>query len=213
MKKFLQFSVGAFLLMSGAALFMLSVQPAYGVRDGIANAADDSSGGLHIVYVNIDTINAHFIPYIELSESAGNDLQQKLDEYQRNAEELQNRYAKLQEQVNMGIISASAAEREEAAINAGLDALKQQEADLAVIEQKAMAANDSISEQIAVYFDDYAKKHNVDYVLLYGTGMPIIYANDRFDITAGVLAEMNAPYLKQSQDNKRDSLPKGAKQR
>ena len=49
--------------------------------------------------------------------------------------------------------------------------------------------------EIALYFHDYSEKHDVDYVLMYGTGMPIIYANPEYDVTKTVLTELNAQYL------------------
>ena len=58
-----------------------------------------------------------------------------------------------------------------------------------------MPKHDSISQEIALYFDDYSKKHKVDYVLMYGTGMPIIYANEALDVTTAVLTELNAPFI------------------
>lgn len=202
MKKFLQFSVGAFLLMSGAALFMFSVQPAYGVRDNVMRFAGDTTLPLNVVYVNIDSINAKYIPYIELTNAAGGALTRTMEDYQRNATELNNRYTVLQGRVAMGTIYVTDAEKEEAAINDGLDKLKQQEILLADLETAAIAKNDSISMDIAVFFNEYAQANNIDYVLMYGTGMPIIYANDKLDVTDIVLKELNAPYIKEPESKK-----------
>lgn len=194
MKSFVQFSLGAFLLLAGISLFIFSVQPAYGEQEDRPIIIGDTATHLKVVYVNIDSINAKYTPFVELSKSAGEGLQQKMESYQKSAADLELRYATLQERVNLGTISTSAAEREEAAINAGLDDLKKQETELAYLEQRAMERNDSISQEIALYFHDYSVKHEVDYVFMYGTGMPIIYANKALDITNIALSEMNAPF-------------------
>jgi outer membrane protein len=150
--------------------------------------------GAKVLYVNIDSINANYKAYSELTKEAGNTLQGQLAAYQRKAADLQNRYATLQEQVNMGTISADAAQKEEDAINAGLEELKRMETNLAYLESEAMKKNDMISQEIAAYFHDYALEKGIDYIMMYGTGMPIIYANDSLDVTPGVLKALNEEY-------------------
>lgn len=150
--------------------------------------------GAKVLYVNIDSINQNYRAYSELSQEAGQSLQGQMAAYQRKAADLESRYTKLQEQVNMGTISTEAAEAEEKAINAGLDELKRMETNLAYLESEAMQKNDAISQEIALYFHDYALEKGIDYIMMYGSGMPIIYANDSLDVTADVLVALNAQY-------------------
>lgn len=159
--------------------------------------------GAKVLYVNIDSINQNYRAFSELSQEAGQNLQGQMAAYQRKAADLEARYAKLQEQVNMGTISAEAAEAEEKAINAGLDELKRMETNLAYLESAAMQKNDMISQEIALYFHDYALEKGIDYIMMYGTGMPIIYANDSLDVTNDVLVALNAEY-----DAKKAAAPK-----
>lgn len=194
MKRFMQFSIGVFLLLAGTSLLIFSVQPAYGEEEQNPVISDS---GEHVVvrYINIDTINAKYLPYLELTEAAEGSLEELYAAYRKNAEDLQNRYAKLQDNVSMGTITTDAAIIEEEAINNGIEQLKQQELRLASLEATAMAKNDSISMDIALYFHDYSKANHIDYVFMYGAGMPIIYANDNMDVTNEVLTELNAAYL------------------
>jgi outer membrane protein len=150
--------------------------------------------GAKVLYVNIDSINNNYHAYTELATDANNNLSGQMAAYQRKAEDLQTRYAKLQEQVNMGTISTDAAAAEETAINAGLEELKRMEANLAYLESAAMQKNDEISAQIALYFEDYAKAKGIDYIMMFGTGMPIIYANDSLDVTYDVVKALNEEY-------------------
>jgi outer membrane protein len=150
--------------------------------------------GAKVLYVNIDSINNNYHAYTELATDANNTLQGQMASYQRKAQSLQERYAKLQEQVNMGTISTDAAAAEEASINAGLDELRRMEANLSYLESEALMKNDQISAQIALYFQDYAKAKGIDYIMMYGTGMPIIYANDSLDVTADVVRALNEEY-------------------
>lgn len=150
--------------------------------------------GAKVLYVNIDSINTNYHAFTELSQEAGSSLQNQMAVYQRKAANLQERYAKLQEQVNMGTIATADAEKEEASINAGLDELKRMETNLAYLESNAMQKNDLISQEIALYFRSYAQEKGIDYIMMFGTGMPIIYANDSLDVTKDVVVALNQEY-------------------
>lgn len=166
--------------------------------------------GAKVLYVNIDTINSNYRAFSELQKEAGSNLDAQTAAYQKKAADLQERYSKLQDQVNMGTISTDAATAEENSINAGLEDLKRMEANLAYLESAAMEKNDKISQEIALYFRDYAMQKGIDYIMMYGTGMPIIYANDSLDVTRDVLAAMNAEYdaNKAQQDANKDNKKK-----
>jgi Skp family chaperone for outer membrane proteins len=193
MKKFLQFSAGAFLLLAGVSLVIASVQPAYGGDEHISKVAPDARP-MNIVYVNIDTVNIQYKAYTELADSANGGLESLIAAYAKMSQELETRYALLQERVSMATISTDEAMKEENAINMGLDLLRQQEAQIAFLESDAMAKNDSISAVVALFFDAYAEKNDVDYVLMYGTGMPILYANPDLDVTGEAVKQLNADY-------------------
>lgn len=150
--------------------------------------------GAKILYVNIDSINTNYHAFTELSQEAGSGLQNQMAVYQRKAANLQERYAKLQEQVNMGTIATADAEKEEASINAGLDELKRMETNLAYLESNAMQKNDMISQEIALYFRSYAQEKGIDFIMMFGTGMPIIYANDSLDVTRDVVVALNQEF-------------------
>jgi outer membrane protein len=156
--------------------------------------------GAKVLYVNIDSINQNYKAFSDLSKEAGSNLQGQMAVYQKKAADLQARYSQLQEKVNMGTISTDDASKEEASINAGLDELKRMETNLAYLESNAMQQNDKISQEIALYFHDYAKDKGIDYILMYGTNMPVIYANDSLDITNDVLVALNANYDQKKQE-------------
>lgn len=150
--------------------------------------------GAKVLYVNIDSINSNYKAYTELSAEAIGNMEGQYAAYQRKAQDLQTRYANLQDQVNMGTISTDAATKEEAAITAGMEELKRIETNLAYLESAAAQKNNAISQEIALYFHDYALSKGIDYIMMYGTGMPIIYANDSLDVTHDVVIALNEEY-------------------
>lgn len=163
-------------------------------RDHVITSLPKDLQGAKVLYVNIDSINNNYHAYTELANNANSNLQGQMAAYQRKAQDLQDRYAKLQEQVNMGTITTDAAAAEEVAINAGLEELKRMELNLQYLESEAMQKNDEISAQIAYYFEGYAEAKGIDYIMMYGTGMPIIYANDSLDVTYDVVKALNEEY-------------------
>ncbi len=164
------------------------------INDHVITSLPKDLQGAKVLYVNIDSINSNYHAYTELAEDANNNLNGQMATYERKAQDLQTRYAKLQEQVNMGTITTDAAAAEEAAINAGMDELRRLETNITYLQSAAMQKNDEISAQIAMYFEDYAKAKGIDYIMMYGTGMPIIYANDSLDVTADVVKALNIEY-------------------
>jgi Skp family chaperone for outer membrane proteins len=193
MKKFLQFSIGTFLILTGISFVIASVQPAYG-DDQRMHQSETDPDHLRVFYINIDSINAKYKAYTSLADSATRTLNGKMQEYQDLSAQLHDRYTLLQQRVAIGAISAEAAMHEENAISEGLEKLTLREEELARIESAALARNDSISAHIAFYMAGYAEKQKADYVMMYGTGMPIIYANPKFDVTDEVLNTLNAEY-------------------
>lgn len=150
--------------------------------------------GAKVLYVNIDSINSNYHAYTELAADAGNNLDAQMAAYQRKAQNLEQRYATLQDQVNKGTISVEAAAAEEEAIKAGMNELSRMETNIAYLQSEAMKKNDEISTQIAAYFHDYALEKGIDYIMMYGSGMPIIYANDSLDVTPDVVRALNEEY-------------------
>lgn len=196
--------ITAILAIAVAVLFYLHFSSRQDIADVKETLTDSTPNkvltlpkdlqGAKVLYVNIDSINYNYHAYTELANDANGNLQGQMAAYQRKAQDLQTRYGTLQEQVNMGTISTDAAAAEEASINAGLDELKRMEANLAYLESEAMRKNDEISGQIAMYFQDYARAKGIDYIMMYGTGMPIIYANDSLDVTYDVVKALNEEY-------------------
>lgn len=203
MKNTTNIFIGA-LAVAVAILFYLHFSSRQAIADVKAKQEDTTPDytlnlpknlqGAKVLYVNIDSINSNYRAFTELAQDAGSSLQNQMAVYQRKAADLQSRYAKLQEQVQAASISADAATKEEAAINAGLEELKRMEANIAYLESSAMQKNDMISQEIATYFQGYAKEKGIDYIMMFGTGMPIIYANDSLDVTPDVIQALNAQY-------------------
>jgi outer membrane protein len=152
--------------------------------------------GARVLYVNIDSIDAKYEAFSDLSKEAGGNLAYKQKAYQKKQLDLQQRYDAYQQKVQMQTISSDDAVKEEAAINEGMKELQNMENDLSALENAAMEKNARITNDITTYFKAYSKDKGVDYILAYGSASNVLYANDSLDITNDVLTALNENYRK-----------------
>ncbi|CAN5190540.1 hypothetical protein BH09BAC5_BH09BAC5_18510 [soil metagenome] len=152
--------------------------------------------GAHVLYVNIDSIDAKYEAFKDLSKEAGGNYAYMQKNYQKKALELQQRYDSYQQKVQMATISSDDAVKEEAAINAGMEELKKMETNISALEGVAMEKNARITNDITTYFKTYSKDKGIDYILAYGGASNVLYANDSLDITVDVLQALNENYRK-----------------
>lgn len=198
-KVYLRFCVGTAVLLSSIALLIYAVKPAYGSPQSQQEYRFGNETQMSIKYINVDSLNLQFLGFVELEDSAAGLLNNQFDIYQKLAAELNQRYQTLQYKVATATISADEATKEEKEINAGLDRLRKMESSISDVESGAMSANDSISLEVAHFISDYSKSRNIQFILMYGTGMPIIYADKNMDITNEIVDQLNALHRKKNQ--------------
>jgi hypothetical protein len=92
--------------------------------------------------------------------------------------------------------TAADAQAEEIAIRNETDKLRQEEAQLASLEENAMKDNAVIMADITVFLDAFSHRKNADYILGYGSAMNVLYANTTLDVTTEVVDELNKRYRK-----------------
>lgn len=152
--------------------------------------------GARVLYVNIDTISLKYEAFADLSKEAGGNLSYLQKSYDKKAQELQSRYDVYQQKIQAGAISSDDAAKEEAAITSGMEELKKMENNIAALQGSAMEKNARITDDITTYFKSYSKDKGIDYILSYGGGSNVLYANDSLDITRDVLEALNENYRK-----------------
>lgn len=199
MKPFLQHCIGISIVIIAAGFFIRSIQPAHaGGIDASKFVSEEKGAGANVLWVNIDSIDANYEAFADLSKDAGDDYNSMLAAYQEKAKKLQDRYDLLQQKAQMGTISASDAAAEEASINSGMEQLKDMETNLANLEKEAMEKNAVITKDVADFLDEYAAAKNADYVLGYDASSNVLYANKKLDVTDEVLNGLNANYRKKN---------------
>lgn len=150
--------------------------------------------GARVLYVNIDTIGAKYDAYAELSNETNNSASYLQKQYDKKAGELQVRYETYQQNVAKQLLSDAQREAEEAAINLGTEELKKMQEQMSLLENTAMEKNAKITNDVTDFFNIYYHAKNVDFILGYGGGAGVLYANDSLNITSEVLNALNENY-------------------
>jgi outer membrane protein len=150
--------------------------------------------GAKVLYVNIDTIGAKYEAYADLSVETNSSASYLQKQYDKKAADLQSRYNTYQQNVAKQLLSDNQRETEEAAINAGTEELKKMQDQMTTLENAAMEKNAKITNDITTFFNIYYKAKNIDFILGYGGGAGVLYANDSLNITNDVLKSLNENY-------------------
>jgi outer membrane protein len=150
--------------------------------------------GARVLYVNIDSINFRYEAIADLTRETEAKLINLQSRYQKRQLELQEKGYTLQQKITAGTISATDAEAEEKAYNAGIEDLARMETELGYLQNTAAKKNEIIVDEVSSYFKEYSKTKGIDFILGYGSSSNVLYANDSLDVTSDVLNALNATY-------------------
>lgn len=175
-------------------LFFTAGSSSGGSSDSTANQADMVSGP-RIVYVNIDTLNAHYAFVEELK----NELEGEGTRMQR---EVLNEQAALEKEAadfQQKIASNSLTEAKAQAVYEEL--MKRQQALLEkkerytqIVAEKEFNMNLQLLDSVNQFLTRYNRLHQYDYILAFRTAGEILVANDSLDITPEVIQQLNEAY-------------------
>jgi Skp family chaperone for outer membrane proteins len=175
--------------------------PSAGVDENVPVAAAFSGDGgpraTIVAYVNGDSLNSKYDFIVEKS----NDLDQKMaaaeervkKEYApRQAQYEQNmRYA--QEHPDMSESEAMALQKDMERLQIEMDEIQQRE--VGVLQKKEAQLQEDLLKRVNTYLEKYTKERGIDYVINKQSEFQVIlYGSPDYDITAEVIAGLNAEY-------------------
>ena len=155
-----------------------------------------------VAFVNGDTLNEHYAFIVEKSK----DLDAKMSaaeervkrEYgPRQAQYEQNmRYA--QEHPEMSEAEAIALQKDMERLQIEMDEIQQRE--VGVLQKKEADLQKELIERVNRYLDKYTRERGIDYVINKQSEFQVLlYGNADYDITAEVIAGLNAEYEAEKQ--------------
>ncbi|HNY03319.1 MAG TPA: OmpH family outer membrane protein [Bacteroidales bacterium] len=188
-------TVLALILLAG--LCLLYVTRNAGSREGGTAIPVQATHGkqLSVVFVNTDTINAHyeFVKALRSQlEGTGKKLQEEvLSEQSR----LEKEAADFQRQVAANQISEDKAKQVyEELMQKQQDLMQKKEHYTNVVAEQEMNMNLRLIDSVTAFLKRFNRQYRFDYILGYKTGGEILVSNDTLDITAPVLEALNKEF-------------------
>ncbi len=154
-----------------------------------------------IAYVNIDSLEANY-SYLKVKQ---NELEQKQkqiqNELQRMNTQFQNKLSNMQKKYSEGTLSADEAEKTEKELGTMQERFEKRQMEA---QKEIMTLQEKLLRDLQDRLNTFIKTYNADkkyaYVLSYGDGGSILYADPQYDITEDVIKGMNAEEKSDAKD-------------
>ena len=150
-----------------------------------------------IVYIDLDRILNEYDMANDLRSVVETKVQNIQAEINRKGSKLEKDVKAFQEKIDKGLMTRSVAEnqgqklqQQEAEFN-NYAAQKQQE-----IQEELMVMNNQIADAIKTYIEKYNEEKKFAMILTCQAGQPVLVADPSLNVTAEVLAGLNAEYVK-----------------
>lgn len=147
---------------------------------------------LRIVYINLDSLHAKS----EIFQSKRTELEKRQSDAESSlasrAKAFEKEVIAYQQKLQSGTMTPKTAQEEEARLAKKEQSIMQERERLAGdILKDTDAFNETFTNQVRGYLDSLKSQMNYDYILVTGTGSPVLLANDSLDITKTVLDLLN----------------------
>lgn len=157
-----------------------------------------------IAFVNIDSLEEHYIflqekkTQLENKQKAvENELNNLNRQFQRKMEQFQQKYVD-------GTLTADEAEKTEKELMNMQERFEKRQYDA---QNELLKMQADLMQELQTKLNDYIKEYNADkkfaYILSYGEGGSILYADPQYEVTDDVIAGMNAA-LEKKEDKKEE---------
>ncbi len=149
-----------------------------------------------IVYVNLDTLNAHFEMIVENSKIINGKQSSLESDYRRLNEKFQNDYEGAQKEAQSGMLSAAAQEEVKNKLTIEQNELAQKQDQLRAIEVEASKKQAEVMKKLNEYLIRYNASGHYRFILPYSgtTISPVLFGRSDLDITPDVLKGLNDEY-------------------
>lgn len=171
-----------------------AVAPAVG-EDGTAARANKkivfAEGSLRIVWVNMDSLLAHYDYYFDQQREMGNMTSQAEKDLQAKGQSLERRVTTFQDKVQKGLMTRSEAQKEQEALQTEQGRFLQlQEQHRQRLLEEEQVRTRKVTAAISEFIQKYNAEHGYDFIL----SGPMLYGAPALNVTDEVLQGLNAEY-------------------
>lgn len=162
----------------------------------VATAVPGNPGSGEVLFINLDTIQEHYIYFQEKKKELETESSQQEAFFAGKQESIQKKIAQYQQNMRAGILTDIQMQNTEQQLQAEYSKL---EADVAAaskkLEEKTTGVQKSMLDSLKASSARISATRKASYVFTYSEEMPIlICADPTKDITDEVLKDMNAPF-------------------
>lgn len=162
-----------------------------------SNGAGLSAIDAKVAFVRSDSILEHY-DYLKVKRDQLEAKTKKLEqEYRNRAQGLQNEIANYQQTVNNLTLSQAKALEEDLGRKQQNLRLYEQSLTQDLMNEEAKL-NQELYDRVTAYLKKYGQENGLHYVLKFDPSSDLLFAGDSLDITAQVIAGLNADYQQES---------------
>lgn len=155
-------------------------------------------GSLKIVWVNMDSLLAHYDYYFDQQREMGSMTSQAEKELQTKGQSLERRVATFQDNVQKGLMTRSEAQKEQEALQVEQGRFLQlQEQHRQRLMEEEQVRTRRVTAAITEFIQKYNKEHGYDFIL----SGPMLYGAPALNVTNDVLLGLNEEYAAQRKAN------------
>ena len=159
--------------------------------------AEGVAGTGEIVYINIDTINAHYKLVEILTDDIDAEKKRQEVSFANRQKTLENKYAQFQKNYQANILTQVQVENTQMQLMQESETLQQEyEQVLSHLQARQMAALQQIADSLIAASQRVNSTRNASFIFSYQYGGQLIVADPTKDLTGEVLQELNNYYTK-----------------
>ena len=204
--KNLSLALNAVLLLAVAVLYYLHFSSRVPAQKPVSAAKKDSVAVLppvkpseikasDIVYINIDTLDAHYQYILDNAKVIGGKQAALEGEYQRMTEKFQHEYEDYTKSAQAGALSGDALEKVKGQLESEQAAIGEKQNQIRGLEMDVQRKQQDMLRRLADFLARYNSAGTYKYILPYsGSLTSVLYARADLDITNDVLKGLNAEY-------------------
>jgi outer membrane protein len=146
-----------------------------------------------VVYVNADSISKLCLYYKELEKTITSKRKKLEDTYGGQMKNLEAEYLSYQQRGST--MTEEEMQKAQQSISMKKNQIDQNGAKMQqTLEKEVMNLNKNIESKITKFMDKYAKSKGYRFILTYGGGSNLLYANDSLDVSFDVINGLNQQY-------------------
>lgn len=161
--------------------------------DSAENTTVSNNSGLHIVYINADSLQAGYVSLREELSRLEENYNTAEANHEQRVRSLQREVQSLQNQIQRGELSQNRIGQEQQRIAAReQEIVQQQQLALNSIQEDQLRLQAQFASEVEEILEDLKAQNNYDFVFNIGAGTGLLMADEGYDITELVLDRLNA---------------------